>query len=1039
MNKTEGICYHPYIALIAYLDDSAAIRTPGVSPPSAGSRFRDACIQYRARIEKNRSRFLDRNPALNSSEQEFSPYLFDPLCYKAIGVTDALGFALLDDFESFLRITADPYVSLDQATLAFCPQVESIVDDRGAFPFLLDPHQLYDDPPAGEKQGTPGLENAFQKRLPLALVARFKTDGFTLLDHALLTESTLWKTMAERTRNVLKALQDNLGKPEVRDLGITKTDIDSYRCLFLSTQGSDNIGLIGFCRNYSVAVSVICALRTLCYADLIGINPALGDMGRERQNATHAVIDAGRSLGCVALSSRDGVAGLSGNHILAMTYSTMCVTSNAWDGHATALSGWIEAYGRFDIVPGHFRDTMARLDKIYSVSLGIERANILDKPYMRFLLGRHDFDASIHTGDNTVTSDPIDIARFFEISRETLRGLTRQPDSSPSGAPYEPAIFDSSSWIVLPVPNLKHTDAIFRDMSSEHVPVAYTLHKMMEASFPSPDSPENNESDFDIRRLDRVMRQIGMPPQLRRTIDYLVKNFRTCMFDPLLFHAVLDLIPPFHSLFNAIAEDLLSDFRQERTKYQELGFSPKRHSGVFLRKEAVEGLSDYVAALQNALSHRISFHPNMEYLDWGVDYRGGLNQLVAAADVPFKCAEQLVRAFLPDDDGYGGMPVNSVMRLTFRPWSRVTEARLGGDVRTRLAVTEMSVALIFDPADYFDLLHDAGHLIFNGLFEDQPELRELAGSAPAVAAKRERAHEIFADLVATVFVFDADWKLACKHLTLGFTQHPTSIGGSPEDTLRRTVEFFLRLYMIAGPMGELVTGDDPIDESWIEYPWSCREIDKEREEEFGAFLSSWGPLLSQFDVLWKQPNAQEYAIRRFRRLFSETAEIVSLFWGQVVKTYLQIAKLAVPWRDGGRAQARKDIRDAFRVGMPIDTSGLVSAQSQLAMLCDCLYVYIDHAAGKIDPRKHVHLERDDDGELSYGGDQNSWNYAVFGRGYTKSVCYMPRQRGDRLRYDISFLKTLWGMSGILRAEQFAKLAQLLHRDDAAGVEGMIDG
>jgi hypothetical protein len=64
---------------------------------------------------------------------------------------------------------------------------------------------------------------------------------------------------------------------------------------------------------------------------------------------------------------------------------------------------------------------------------------------------------------------------------------------------------------------------------------------------------------------------------------------------------------------------------------------------LFFDEESIEGLGEFVEALQGAMSHRIVMQPNSEIQDWAVDYRGGLHRLLWSFDAPLRCAVGLFK------------------------------------------------------------------------------------------------------------------------------------------------------------------------------------------------------------------------------------------------------------------------------------------------------------------------------------------------------------------------------------------------------------
>jgi hypothetical protein len=218
------------------------------------------------------------------------------------------------------------------------------------------------------------------------------------------------------------------------------------------------------------------------------------------------------------------------------------------------------------------------------------------------------------------------------------------------------------------------------------------------------------------------MVRLGVPSPLGRTIEYMYGNYARCLADPVFFESVLDLYDSFRELHWALTEFLPGEqdvFRKQRHGEEE----PRAMvSDGFFDSDMVDVLGDFVDALQNAAAHGLSVQPGSEIYDWAIDFRGGLNQLVAAADVPLKCGIGLWKYCRRSDfgvkptplrrrDGRPGDRVGALTRLTFHLYVGCRHVRFLPNHPRPMVQLDVNVAHIFNPAKFVEYLHEAAHLI----------------------------------------------------------------------------------------------------------------------------------------------------------------------------------------------------------------------------------------------------------------------------------------------------------------------------------------
>jgi len=201
----------------------------------------------------------------------------------------------------------------------------------------------------------------------------------------------------------------------------------------------------------------------------------------------------------------------------------------------------------------------------------------------------------------------------------------------------------------------------------------------------------------------------------------------------------------------------------------------------------IDGLSDLVEAIQNAMAHRLYVQPNVEAQDWSVDFRGGLNQLVAAIDTPLKCGVGLLKWCHLSDFGRVDRRQEDVSRadretvrlggvtcLSLRPRTVCQRLELVDEQTKPIIRVDLNVGHVFHPAVLVDYIHEASHLLWDAL--DRPgemmeDESEDVNSAAGSRANAERCHEIFAELLTHLFVFGADWEMFQRYYMIRYSGH----------------------------------------------------------------------------------------------------------------------------------------------------------------------------------------------------------------------------------------------------------------------------
>lgn len=1035
----SGITYHDYCALICYLDSEWALRTGYSGADNAelhlrvARDFTEVCLRYWQRVDGSRLGFYREN-GQETEQKGLDQFLFNPACCISFGHADDVAVVLTDGFDPMISITGDIKSSVEQACLAFCPTLDSLGPElRDQMPFT-ELHTLLCGPrPHPKEKGNETYSpsnHPFLRTHPLWVLTKYKLGSLAVLSQGLLIQQALLRTMARKICDVLGTLRQSMPRPEVRNL-MNEADIDSLRCVFLDPQAPEEMATLMVCRNYSVAMALVAALRTLTFGDIFDREEQIED--RLRTPRMHrSFLYASRKLAGKTPSSDIGL--LRDNHVFCSTYTTLGVSHAAFlnSEHANC-NGLVDAYMHADIEPGHHGSTDEHFLKAFEKSCteaeapkGTVALGNIDQ-FHRFLVGRHDRTkvCSVDAQKEQLVGLPTGI--FLSLVKDVLDTFGRRQEKGDHGRD----LLDISTSLNIPIPRLiaspktSARDLILGKIGREHTPLSPLLDHMGCRLFgrssdtcKSKNSPPVARGRLDIHILQDKLRQIGAPYSIRRTILYLFQVFANCLADPFLFDGVLDLYDTFVALHSLIAGDLAREHELLDTEDE------KR---TFFDEKKVDELSSLVETLQNALMHRVHMAlPDAEMRDMAVDFRGGLNQLVAAADVPIKCGLGLVRwvmeKYQPDDYGTrdsrqadsGSLKyqVAAVARITFDPRPTCHRLELGQLQHMRLADLQMNVTHLLDPANFMDFLHEALHLIFDYLCV-QGHLGSWAQGSVSSDGKKgngcpswhptmtERLAEIFAAILSHLLVFGSDADLFLRHYISHYTRNPKSIGSAEGEVeqresgvLLRFTEVLIRAFLVTDPIRAMLRehGSDPLRWSDV-YPLSngstalsdnALEV---AERRFTGMVEKVGPFFSEFHRLWHGPNraaVRAYCVGQFREILSLSSPEMIDIWRHAVNIYKQYAASEFPCEiESGyddRGALKYDIGQGLSNGKPLIRNLYLNQRfargdtkdpekrglDSLYLVCEIIYQHLHHLYGSFDTTKGIHLyRRPKDGRVDY--------------------------------------------------------------------------
>ncbi|HEX3151202.1 MAG TPA: hypothetical protein VHR66_24200 [Gemmataceae bacterium] len=1057
--------YCGYMALVCSFDDSAWIRMGRTSDTWVREQFATACQDYRGLIENHRQTWCRTNGNDPEKDHQFKPYLYNPACFLTFGHTDSVGLVLIDDIDAMMDMTAAPRSPVEQIQLAYCPTVQSLGLRNN--PYFREPAELFTGS-AQQILGCPGRflpdTHSVQQKAPLFMSTRLKLNGIGMLGEGLLIQAAAYRAIATRITETIHTLRSAAGCAAPGGVSLySEADLspDHLWIVFLDPQGAEELSIWMFCRNYSVGVALLTALRCLTFEDALSKD----DLARTmlEKAGTHAAIAAGCADPPFRTSA--SLSELMDNHLLSKTYTTLGVSYEAFgDPDLAICNGYLLAYPTLDINPGHLSDAEERAlaplqqkgtDNSDPSANRVQLAQSASDIH-RFLVGRHDylFELSTTSADSPIFGLPVAI--FFRLMR-ALYGAFECPTSA---GRKETGLLDISTAVVVPFPKITCAgivDAILKKPGSRHKSIMPLLDHLRQSIFGA--APINSSRALiDIEsQLPKQLRVLSLPSSLRRTIRYFYQDFARCLSDPFLFEGALDLFDTFYSLHHLLCH-VLPQYANEGVHATGRGL---------MTSDDLKQLEDLLRAIHNAVSHRVAFsQPHWETRDEAVDFRGGLNRLVAAADVPLKCGIGVLRRLLAKIEGrvtgdgivsQDRNRVGAVTQVTFNPNPVVSYLEAAEQHGIWLAHIDMDVAHIVNPFEYPMYIHEVSHLILRSIPTWARWLRiasEMAsvGSPTGSSAQRELKYatvnleETAVEMLTYLFIFSPSIESFRKYSVVRFNSHPAVAGITPKDALVRFGELLVRLFFVTDPFvhaGERQKKEGIASADWASLPLEKVAYSPSPNVAYAAFqkmVADVGPLFresavcdtAQFDFYLK--NVFDDMFPRYRRS-------VGRMWRYVLQVYQQATKTeqSFPWFPASDSLAQRDrvgaaIQAAVAAGVPFiraqfraESTGLGEANPLTEHLDEffvanrLLQTYLDYTLSKLVLSHQIHTTRPlPSGRISLDP-TTPWNSVLLDPLRPGVLCIDPNEREEKLRRQIAVIKTLWDQSTHLRARRFLQM------------------
>ena len=901
------IAYHDYIALVCSFDAewSREAYNPENNPLRPFARvfedFATSCWRYRqGMVDYAAKMHVDDVPA---------PWLFNPVCYVPFGHADALGVVLLDDCDTAHHLANSATTATESVAIGFCPTLESLgAAGDGLFCELAE--LIGATPPVpGRDTGKPApstqeawryehfrpAKHVFENDQSLLVFSKFKMDGLGAVGPGLLFQQTLLRAMVRKARSVIKILRHemNRGQQTSVDALIGPGELDATKLAIVNLLGAQEIGMFVFSSNFSIAASILAGLRSLTYGDLYedGIDFDGQLLDAMRHSELHKEIV---QYGQWPTNDYDRVAHpLAKLHAFRLTHSTAAVAWSAFSaehGSRTACRGYVNATSVLQLAPGHRIRAERRFQEEVLAKFRPSPAPQGDWKYYRYLMGTGDVPFMHGHMAETVEAGPwgtlpgcplLPLTDVIEVIRASLKEFGCANEVNEFGRD----VIDCCTTLVVPVPQVlddNGNNRLFGEMDNmrHFAPLMRALAKIKDKLFfatgssaPSRHDRPNGTRSLNLQQLCDGQRAYGIPASLRRTSMCIFQEFATHLADPFLFDEVLDLYDTFATLhlFLTAEHDV-----------------PKPQAFVRLRgssrstpatNETVRRLSEVFDALHNALDHRtFSGYSEPPIRERATGVRGGLNQMLFAADVPVKCGLGLLRRLVQKTSGHDGRTTVAIpTKVVFAPGTKIDYGNYtNGQNRVMLGYLVGDVPHLLNVARYADHLHETFHAILAEISnqkqqdENWPFNKDFR-KAPADPKGKmgDQLAEVFVMFLCQLFTCGTDVHTFRRYSVISFSKGIEGTGRDDKETVSRLTEWLIRLFLASDVLANRTdipenVRNDPA--RWGADDWFVRnrDLDHLRLKRFKAMCDDLGPFLHDYDRLWNGASGDE--VRAFADL-----------------------------------------------------------------------------------------------------------------------------------------------------------------------------
>lgn len=759
---------------LGYFDHSPAIRL------GHGGTFRGGII------DEERERFQAAYRKLSNEHVQST----GPVFYSSFGYADEIVLASVQDFSEVSQLAAHSR-RIDTYTMAnvFSDRLFSSANDLGR---VVDPWTQL------------GSSDA----QPLILTSHIKIHGILTLALGLHVQIATAALISRRISELLSVVASVEPRRESAKL-LEGADLSSVRISILDPVASEDLLLLIFCDNFSVGGMIISAIRNLTFKDLweddengwlrycLETNPI--ESSNEFCPADFVNRFASLATPQVHHLRPNGISSaVDGNHLLASSYTTLGAAAPLTELEflSSRTSGYVSALSLADVCPGHERESVKNVRRIWNSARPIE-PEIRKEDFAFVYPGKHDLalDMPVSNKQSTTCIATTDVFRI-------ISGMYRNTKS----ASQESGFSDMSTILAIPIPrwadirsgekDKRYTKLIeLLDPSVEHASHVDTMRVLENVS-------GQLEERFGIEfgnGLSENLKRLGVGIPTRNSVARLYGEFLSALTDPLLFDSVIDLLDCFELLhgISETAAETISNLHQ-KTRLQET---------VIIR----ETIRHIIEALDQAFQTRIGRSSAKKEERYG-DLRGSITDLVLAGDAALKCTLGILRtAVTKHAEHVPKDPLDVIVAGTIAAQldqrARCWNGTVGG---RRVSVVSMDGNQLFRPDHLTRVVHEVAHLYFEAMV--MPTEAHLAsylksldrhGKTLASNALRVvylRLSELFADSFVQHFVFRGEDESFLQY-QLSLIESLSTELTDPQDcslaaVLREIVESLYRLFLL---------------------------------------------------------------------------------------------------------------------------------------------------------------------------------------------------------------------------------------------------
>jgi hypothetical protein len=1047
-----GICYHDYLILILKLDAEWS-RHRSDNRQNVESVFQEVqrhfthvCHQYADGIRHQYSAFRVANH-LGCAKPDMAapePWLYQPMFFVPFGHADVLALVLLDDLEPIPHLTLNIPTTIEEFHLGFCPDLAEFQTGKH-HELVVAPASLFAGAPrpdvaSFEEQVTLPSYPA-QTDMPMLAFTQYKLDGLLSMGQTLLLQRALFKVMEQRIHAVVRSLEH--AKLQESDAEITQLfpeldDLRQVRASVLDLQSAEEVGTLFLCRNFSTAVACIESLRQLTYQDLFAADPTFKKIW-QASSVPGRVLEVHRaeSPSHTPSGGSQALDDLEDNHVFRWTHTSLAVASQSFFARPPHhCGGFVEAFTQFQTAPGHRSNVNAQLYRAPNPTHPSYRGH---KKYFRFQVGIADLSLP-HDTKEASNFPPVPLASVVETMRENLSIFS---SFSPPRPDQGRDVVDMATQLIVPVPPKipapnhqgQFQDLISPPLGTRHfAPLILVLQRLRDRlCYPEKVTPSGSSLPLKAGRLSLSdlfwgLRCCGVPVALRRLIDSLYQNFAILISDPFLFDAVLDLYDALATL-HAVLTDYLPNSRAEQSserlpkiRWQQASERWIPYLGL-LDARRIEQLANFAQSLHDAMGHRLAnAYLDNRVRDMAIDFRGGLNQFLLAADAPLKCGLGVVRKFAREGVSDTYDVIGGLTRTGFFPGARCHHLELGTEDKANLAYLEVDVPHVLHVPSYLDYLHESFHLVFETLLrseKEQPSLASILANPQTRPLLKDRLSEIFALMLSRLFVFGDDPDAFVKAHLAAFDHSYVVDGISDFPRIVKTCELLLRLFLAYDALQETAsaaanhTGPKPPKPDF--------------DTSFKEFFNFALPLLRKRNLWHKETSpGREYCWNLIQEFYPKADRWIRRLSQMAFTVYRKfredVIKIQEPYAD----DLHQEILQAMDDGRPLsmylpaqdEQNGSVTLIDPMILICRTLQAYWSRI--KEVNNKSVHLRRKDGTlavDYSLAKDEPPWFAFQIDAGMSTMFCPVPEARRFRLRRQIAMFKTFWNIGSVLRGRR----------------------